>query len=140
MTPISPIPRKSGEYEPDESGRRHRQAPILALVTPREDAALAEVSARSGELSSVVRVVAFGSRVRGDFRGDSDMDLLVIVRDISSRDEVISFLYRIEEIHDVPLAPVIYTMREYEENRRLGSTFVVNVEREGKVLYDAQQG
>jgi predicted nucleotidyltransferase len=114
--------------------------PILALGTPQEEAALAEVSARSGELSSVVRVVAFGSRVRGDFRDDSDMDLLVIVRDISSRDEVIRLLCGIEEIHDVPLAPIIYTMSEYEENRRLGSTFVSNVEREGKVLYDAQQG
>jgi uncharacterized protein len=116
------------------------QHPILSLGTAAEEAALAEVSLRARELSSVVRVVAFGSRVRGDFRGDSDLDVLVIVRDISSREAVIRFLYDIEEKHDVPLAPVLYTAIEYEENRRLNSGFVAAVEHEGKILYDAEQG
>jgi uncharacterized protein len=123
----------------DRAALRARH-PILALGTAIEEAALAEVSVRAGEVPAIVRVVAFGSRARGDFRGDSDLDVLVIVRDISSRAAVIRLLYGIEEKHDVSLAPVIYTMREYEENRRLGSRFVVNVEHEGKVLYEAQQG
>ena len=59
---------------------------------------------------------------------------------VRAREAVISLLYGIEENHDVPLAPVIYTVSEYEENSRLGSSFVANVEREGRVLYDAEQG
>jgi hypothetical protein len=35
---------------------------------------------------------------------------------------------------------VIRLLYGIEENSRLGSSFVANVEREGKVLYDAEQG
>jgi hypothetical protein len=34
---------------------------------------------------------------------------------------------------------VIYTVAEYETNRRMGSRFVENVEKEGVLLYDAQR-
>lgn len=114
--------------------------PILTLGLPAEEAALAQVGAGAGGIAGIVRIVAFGSRVRGDFRIDSDMDLLVILDNISRRDSVIRFLHDIEERFDVPFSPVLYTMREYEENQRLGSRFVENVEREGKVLYDALPG
>jgi predicted nucleotidyltransferase len=85
------------------------------------------------------RLVAFGSRIRGDFHGDSDLDILVLVHDIAAKDEIIAFLYRVETECDVPLSPVLYTVAEYESNRRMGSRFVENVEKEGVVLYDAQR-
>jgi len=36
----------------------------------------------------LVTVVAFGSRVRGDFGGESDLDILVVVRDLTFEDEL----------------------------------------------------
>jgi uncharacterized protein len=111
----------------------------LALATEAEKKALAAVQQGAEAVSSIQRVVAFGSRVRGDFNGDSDLDLLVLVRSISAKDDVVRFLYSIETEFDVPLAPVIYTVAEYEHNRALRSSFVQNVEKEGVILYDAER-
>jgi predicted nucleotidyltransferase len=83
-------------------------------------------------------ILQFGSRVRGDFSSESDLDLLVILDDISAREDVVRFIFRIERKHDVSLSPVIYTIDEYAMNRKLGSGFVANIEREGVVIYDSQ--
>ena len=111
----------------------------LPLMTPAERKALKRIAREAALHPRLERLVAFGSRIRGDFHGDSDLDILVLVRDITAKDEIIAFLYRIETEYDVPLSPVIYTVTEYETNRRMGSRFVENVEKEGMVLYDAQR-
>ncbi len=111
----------------------------LPLMTPAEQKALRRIAREAAHYPMLERLVAFGSRIRGDFRGDSDLDILILVRDIAAKDEVIAFLYQIEMRYDVPLSPVIYTVAEYETNRRMGSRFVENVEKEGVVLYDAQR-
>ena len=111
----------------------------LPLATPAEREALERVAREAALHPMLERLVAFGSRIRGDFHGDSDLDILVLVRDIAAKDEIISFLYRVETACDVPLSPVLYTVAEYETNRRMGSRFVENVEKEGVVLYDAQR-
>jgi predicted nucleotidyltransferase len=112
---------------------------MLPLMTPAERKALKKIAREAALHPLLERLVAFGSRIRGDFHGDSDLDILVLVRDIAAKDEIVSFLYRIETEYDVPLSPVIYTVAEYETNRRMGSRFVQNVEEEGVVLYDAQR-
>ena len=111
----------------------------LPLMRQAEREALKRIAREAAQHPRLERLVAFGSRIRGDFHGDSDLDVLVLVRDIAAKDEIISFLYRIETECDVSLSPVIYTVAEYETNRRMGSKFVENVEKEGVVLYDAQR-
>jgi predicted nucleotidyltransferase len=111
----------------------------LPLMTPAERKALKRIAREAALHPMLERLVAFGSRIRGNFRGDSDLDILVLVHDIAAKDEIISFLYQVETECDVPLSPVIYTVAEYETNRRMGSRFVQNVEKEGVVLYDAQR-
>lgn len=108
-------------------------------MTPAERKALKRIAREAALHPMLERLVAFGSRIRGNFRGDSDLDILVLVHDIAAKDEIISFLYQVETECDVPLSPVIYTVAEYETNRRMGSRFVQNVEKEGVVLYDAQR-
>jgi len=60
------------------------------------------------------------------------------VKTILAKDEVIKFIHRIEYDFDVPLAPVIYTVHEYEKNQGLRSPFIQSVESEGVRLYDAE--
>jgi predicted nucleotidyltransferase len=110
----------------------------LPLASWPEKLALEEVGRAARGHPSIARIVAFGSRVRGDFSSESDLDLLVILDDISAREDVVRFIFRIERKHDVSLSPVIYTIDEYAMNRKLGSGFVANIEREGVVIYDSQ--
>jgi predicted nucleotidyltransferase len=111
----------------------------LPFALDSEKRALNELSRGASRIPTILRLVAFGSRVRGDFRGDSDFDILVIIKDISERAQVVRFIYDVEVETDAPLSPVIFTEAEYRKNRALCNPFVMNVEREGVVLYDAQQ-
>jgi predicted nucleotidyltransferase len=108
----------------------------------RYDASLKEISALLAADSRVERIVAFGSRVRGDFRGDSDMDVLVIVtrKDRELKDSILSLFYTYELERDLSFSLAVFSRDEYEFNRRLGSPFIKNVEQEGLTYYDAERG
>lgn len=108
----------------------------------RYDTALREISARLSSDARIERIVAFGSRVRGDYRGDSDMDVLVIVdkKDRELKDKILSLFYAYELEHDLSFSLAILSRHEYEFNRKLGSPFIKNVEDEGIILHDADGG
>jgi len=108
----------------------------------RYDTSLKEISALLAADSRVERIVAFGSRVRGDFRGDSDMDVLVIVtrKDRELKDSILSLFYTYELERDLSFSLAVFSRDEYEFNRRLGSPFIKNVEQEGLTYYDAERG
>lgn len=112
----------------------------LPLARVDEIAALKEAAKVLSVYHDVLKVVVFGSRVRGDFTGDSDMDVLVVISktDLALMNDVIHVLSELEFKYDVPISPTIYTEKEYDINRKMGSPFIKNVEREGIVLYDSQ--
>jgi predicted nucleotidyltransferase len=116
---------------------RMRQS--FPFATRYEKEAIAEISLRANEVPAIRRIVAFGSRVRGDFRGESDLDLLVVIREFSDRTRVVQFLSGIEAKFDVSFAPVLYTEGELAANRRMNSEFIKNVQEEGEELYDAER-
>jgi len=107
------------------------------LASHSEITALDKITSSLSGVKGVERVLFFGSRSRGDFKGSSDMDLLVVIDNIKLKDKVISILHDIELEHDVPISPVIYTSREYAINKRFKSSFIEDIEREGLLLYDA---
>lgn len=108
----------------------------LKLAQDAEINALEKVAESLSAFPEVERVIFFGSRARGDFDGSSDIDLLIVVTDIRIKNSVISILHDIELEYDVPISPVIFTSREYGINKKLKSSFIENLEREGIVLYD----
>jgi predicted nucleotidyltransferase len=111
----------------------------LPLALETESEAIERLAAAAKEIPDISRIVVFGSRVRGDFSGDSDLDLLVVVEDLRHRDRIIRLIHDLELEYDVPLSPTLYTRNEVEVNKRLGSAFFRNIEREGIVIYDAEQ-
>jgi len=80
----------------------------------------------------ILNIRLFGSKVRGDFEKDSDIDIFILVRkkgDIRDKISDIAADYFFE--YNVPLAPVVYSLFEYEKNKELGSFFFEQVEKEG---------
>jgi predicted nucleotidyltransferase len=79
------------------------------------------------------RLVLFGSRARGDFSSDSDMDVVVIVDELDDVTE--------QAIHDctwelgleegVVIVPVVYSRDEWENGPERSSLLALAVEREG---------
>ena len=73
----------------------------------------------------------FGSRTRGDYRSDSDYDLLFLFeRKISweFREEIRHRIYEYEDTYGVAIDPKIINAKEFEMNRM---PFIQNVIRDG---------
>lgn len=112
----------------------------LPMALSSEIEALGRIAERAADYPDIVRIVVFGSRVRGDFHGASDLDLLIVVKNLRHRDRVIGWLHNVELDYEVPLSPTMYTLNEVHENERLGSAFFKNIDAEGIIIYDAEQG
>ncbi len=81
---------------------------------------------------SVRLVLLFGSLARGDFREQSDIDLIV-VKETEKR-----FLDRLDEFYDdarEAMDIIVYTPQEFEVMKR--RPFVKNALKEGRVLHEA---
>jgi len=112
---------------------------LFRFADEAEKKAIERLSVELSALPETETVVLFGSRVRGDFSGSSDWDVLVVINDIVRRHNVIHVLHEIELEYEIPLSPIIYTLKEYAINKRLKSSFIANVEREGIVIYDTDR-
>ncbi len=112
--------------------------PSLKLAQKSEIDALESMVKSLSAFSEVEKLVFFGSRVRGDFDVESDMDILIVLTNLEVKERIIAVLHDIELENDMPISPVIFTSKEYEINKRLKSSFVENIEREGILLYAAE--
>ena len=84
---------------------------------------------------NLIRIRLIGSKARGDFDRDSDIDILIIVKDyFLNKEKAIDILYSIDPYYENRISPIIYSEFEYEKNKELQSPFVKKVEREGADL------
>ena len=84
----------------------------------------------------ILSIRLFGSRARGDFHDDSDIDLFILVREKTSglREKVSDLIADYIFDYDLPLSLVLCDLLEYHKNVELGSFFFENVEKEGVPL------
>lgn len=80
-----------------------------------------EIKKALGENLIVAKL--FGSKVRDDFSSDSDIDLLLVVKNKTPeiRETVFTVLFEIDPYYQLKISPVIYSVLEYKRNEEMGS-------------------
>ena len=83
------------------------------------------------------KIILYGSFARGDFRKDSDIDMLIVKESKKPRPERASDVYRLtwEVERTLPFEPLVFTPKELAERIKLGDPFFLTILKEGKVLH-----
>ena len=78
----------------------------------------------------------FGSKVRGDFDEESDIDILVVIdsNDWKLKDKVCDIAADADVEYGCNISPVIYTREEHERNKYFRTLFIQEVERDGILI------
>jgi len=110
--------------------RANEKAGLAALVR--------ELRARYG--SDLQRVVLFGSKARGDFDAESDLDLLVVVRMGNGAyrqywSEIVDMAWRVELTYGIVTSLVIKDIADYDRMREHQLLLARNIEQEGIDLW-----
>ena len=96
-----------------------------------------EMVRRIAERCHPQKIILFGSRARGDARGDSDFDLLIIAPSDEPRWHRTIPIYGLLAGLGVPKDVVWWTPEEVAEWRDVRSHFISTALREGRVLYES---
>lgn len=84
-------------------------------------------------------VAAFGSRVRDDFKGDSDLDVLVVLenRDFSAELKIAEIFY------EDPLSPysvIVWDRKAFLKHERLNTLLFREIMEKGKIVFNFMKG
>jgi UTP:GlnB (protein PII) uridylyltransferase len=102
-------------------------------MQPRDRRILNEFAARIRAIEPGARLWAFGSRARGDAAPDSDLDLCVVVPQLTPelRRDVQSAAWQIGFEHGCVLATLILPQEEFENGPVSATALVRNIRAEG---------
>jgi|Deesub1362B_J571_1020462.scaffolds.fasta_scaffold20215_2 predicted nucleotidyltransferase len=112
---------------------------VLKYLTEKEKAALSEFLTRLREnyAEQVLRVVLFGSKTRGDFDAESDIDVLVVVKSENWRfhDQISSLALEPMIEHDIVISVLTIGQEFYHKIKRRRTPFYENVKEQGIDLW-----
>lgn len=110
----------------------------LKYLTANERQALSLlVKKLRAQLSNqLVQIKIFGSKVRGTFHEESDLDVLLIVQERTEAilDTIAAIHLEIELQYNLNISLIIYSQDEFEINERFESPFIKNIQRESVAL------
>lgn len=107
-----------------------------------EKSVLTLIAGALSQETAVRKIVAYGSRVRGDFRRDSDFDVFVLVskKTPELKSAIRGIFYDHELKYEIPFSVAVLSREEYDINVALGSPFIKSLIEEGVVIYDSEAG
>lgn len=84
----------------------------------------------------IVFIRLFGSKAKGNFKEDSDIDIFVLVKEktLKVEDTIAEIEVDYDIKYNLPISTVLYSIFEYKKNKELDSFFIENVEKEGIAL------
>jgi len=104
-----------------------------------DEAKLEDIVRRLVEAIDPDKIVLFGSRARGDFHGQSDVDLLIVKSSDQPRHRRAGCAYRALSGIGVPTDILWYTPEEVDEWSEVKYHVATRATREGRVLYEKKQ-
>jgi predicted nucleotidyltransferase len=99
-------------------------------------AAIDEIVDRIAAKFSPERIILLGSHARGDAREGSDLDLLVLFREVDDPRERAAELYAALIDCDLPADIVVSTTARFERYKNVVNTVYWPAAREGRVVYE----
>ena len=89
------------------------------------------------QAANPTRVILFGSYARGDARDDSDLDLLVVLRElVNKRAEMVRLRNLLRPLR-IPVDVIVVSQDEVADWAHLNGTLLHWATKEGKVLHEA---
>ena len=107
---------------------------------PIDEKLIEEITRKIVEAFHPRRVILFGSRARGDYHEDSDIDLFV---EMESSEKPWQRRMRIDSLFQYrwwPMDLVVYTPEEVKARRHSHASILPDIELEGKVLFNSTNG
>jgi predicted nucleotidyltransferase len=93
------------------------------------------VANKIGKFCQAKDIILFGSYANGTATENSDVDLLIIAESTLPRFKRAIELYKLFKPYPFSMDLLVYTPLEIEENRKLKSSFISKVLKEGTVIY-----
>lgn len=84
----------------------------------------------------LVSLTLFGSKARGDFDRDSDLDVAILVKGLTRelKRAILDEVTDVELTHVMPISVLILSIEDFEELKRRERRLALDLEEEGLVL------
>jgi uncharacterized protein len=109
----------------------------MSTLAQTQTSKLDELVRRIVEAVDPLRIILFGSAVRGEMGPDSDLDVLVVMPEGTHRSETAGFLYTRMLGMMVPIDILVATEADLERYRETKGTVYRDIAREGRNIYVA---
>ena len=101
------------------------------------DKAIREAVELLSRAANPVKIILFGSYARGDVSEESDLDFLIIEREVKARRRETVRLRDVLSPLRIPVDVIVISEKTYEEWKDTPGTVIYEAAREGRVVYAA---